>query len=105
MKFPQNLNGDDLELILLQNIRDIKKNDTFFLRINRLLQNIIATLKKEPLAKVGQIKDYLGNTIWCVYDPITGQSARLSSKVEVRLWLEERYYQVNEKMQGLETTD
>lgn len=96
-KFPQNLNGDDLELILLQNLRE-RKQISFFFRIKRLLQQVIDTLNQEPLAKVGQIKDYLGNTIWCVYDPITGQSARLSSEVEVRLWLKERYYQVDEQV-------
>jgi hypothetical protein len=94
MKSPQNLNGDDLELILFQNIKDRRKKKRFLAK----LKQIIVSFSKEPEAKVGKVKDNLGNTIWCVYDPITGQSARLTSEVEVGLWLKERYYQVNDQV-------
>lgn len=96
-KFSQDLNGDDLALILLQTLRERKQKNTFLLKLKHLLRQIIVSLNKEPKAKVGQVKDYYGNTIWCVYDPITGQSARLNFEVEVRLWLKERYYPVDEQ--------
>lgn len=97
----QNPNGDDLALILLQNIKQRKQKQTFLLRLSHLLQKLFVTLVKEPEPTVGQVKDHLGNTIWCVYDPITGQSARLNSEVEVGLWLEERYYQMNEEIRSI----
>lgn len=103
-KFPQNLNGDDLELILFENIRQRKRKNRLF-KIPHLLQQIVFSLKQEPKPKIGQVKNHLGQTIWCVYDPITGQSARLSSEVEVRLWLEARYYQVQEQNAGMKTQD
>lgn len=94
----QTPNGDELALILLQSIKQRKQEQTFLFRLSHLFQKLVVTLIKAPEPRIGRVKDHLGNTIWCVYDPITGQSARLSSEVEVNLWLKQRYYQVNEKV-------
>lgn len=43
--------------------------------------------------QVWQGRDRRGNTYWRVYDPVTKASDSFSSVNEVRIWLEQRYYQ------------
>lgn len=43
--------------------------------------------------KAWQIRDRSGATYWRVYDPATNQAHAFSSEAEVRMWLEQRYYQ------------
>ncbi|MBD1852685.1 hypothetical protein [Leptolyngbya sp. FACHB-711] len=37
--------------------------------------------------------DQMGNPIWHAHDPITGQESEWISEDDLRVWLEERYYQ------------
>lgn len=48
------------------------------------------TTSNEP--KVWTSKDWFGHTVWNVYFPKTGQTIRLSSEEEVRIWLEENLH-------------
>ena len=43
--------------------------------------------------EIWQSRDRHGNLLWNVHDPRSGRSAQLDSEQEVRIWLEERYYQ------------
>ncbi|MBD1867415.1 hypothetical protein H6F95_08910 [Cyanobacteria bacterium FACHB-471] len=45
---------------------------------------------EEP--QISQKRDRSGEVFWRVYDPTTGESARFNSELEVRFWLEQRYY-------------
>jgi hypothetical protein len=45
------------------------------------------TTQDEP--KIWQSKDWFGRSWWNVYLPRTGQTVRLTSEAEVRIWLEE----------------
>jgi len=43
--------------------------------------------------RVWQKHDRQGNPLyWCVYDPELGRSMSFGSEMEVRLWLEHRFY-------------
>ncbi|MBD2460108.1 hypothetical protein H6G89_03525 [Oscillatoria sp. FACHB-1407] len=42
--------------------------------------------------RVWQTQDQTGGIWWNVYDPTTQQTARLLSEMEVRVWIEQRYY-------------
>ena len=50
-----------------------------------------ATRPGEP--KVNFRRDSRGNSYFRVYDPISGRYCNFTSEKEVRIWLEERYYQ------------
>ncbi len=83
---------EELERIFQQQPKQTVNKLAVVSKISRLLQQVVASLTKAPEPRIGRVKDSFGKTAWCVYDPITGQSARLASETEVRIWLEERYY-------------
>jgi hypothetical protein len=83
---------EDLERIFQQQPQSKTNKLTIISKISRLLQQIFISLTKGLEPRICTVKDSFGKTIWCVYDPITGQSARLTSETKVRIWLEERYY-------------
>jgi hypothetical protein len=58
-------------------------------RIRKIL--LFLTAPSEP--KITQRTDLTGNNWWEVYDPITGSSHVFNNEAEVRIWLEQRYYQ------------
>lgn len=52
---------------------------------------LFLTAPSEP--KITQRTDLTGNNWWEVYDPKTGSSRVFNNEAEVRMWLEQRYYQ------------
>ncbi len=83
---------EELERIFHQQPKETVNKLAVVSKISRLLQQVVASLTKAPEPRIGTVKDSFGKTVWCVYDPITLQSARLASETEVRIWLEKRYY-------------
>jgi hypothetical protein len=61
--------------------------------IKRLGQRIAEYFTSQSEIKVWQLQDRSGNTYWCVYDPNTNRSATFGSEEEVRIWIEELFYQ------------
>jgi hypothetical protein len=49
----------------------------------------LAAGSSEP--QISEHSDRQGNIFWRVYDPISQTSARFSSEMEVRIWLDQRY--------------
>lgn len=43
--------------------------------------------------EVWHVKTLAGHDQWRVYDPLTRRSATFGSEAEIRIWLEQRYYQ------------
>ena len=84
----QHLNNQKLETIYPQHQ---KRQKTFFEKLNKLCQQLVFALTKEPEPKIKELKSRFGNTYWRVYDPKTGHSAYLASEAEVRTWLEGRF--------------
>lgn len=61
--------------------------------LRRLGDRIVEYLNSQPEIKVWQRQDRFGNEYWEVYDPNTNRSASLGSEEEVRIWIEELFYQ------------
>jgi len=56
-------------------------------------QYFIRTITSNNEVQVWQKTDRYGNTYWQAYDPKTGKSTSLGSEAEMRIWIEQRYYQ------------
>lgn len=56
--------------------------------LDRFLE--LLNFSNEP--RIWRTIDGNGNTVWCVYDPVSDRSASLESEDEIRAWLEKRYY-------------
>lgn len=61
--------------------------------IKKLGQRIAEYFTSQSEIKVWQLQDRSGNTYWRVYDPNTNRSATFGSEEEVRIWIEELFYQ------------
>lgn len=61
--------------------------------LSHLWQNLFAALTKPQEPQIWQGYDRQGNLWWHGYDPITGRSICRDSEKEMRIWIEERYYQ------------
>lgn len=55
-------------------------------------QNLLVLLSQGSELRVWQTQDRSGVIWWNVYDPMTQQTARLLSEVDVRVWIEQRYH-------------
>lgn len=64
-------------------------------KLNDLWQGVIEFLETSSELYITQIQDAKGQTQWKAFDPTTGQSAQFDSEEDVRVWVEERYYQRN----------
>ena len=53
---------------------------------------LVNTLAVSNEPQVWSSTDWFGHTLWNVYFPRTGQTARFSSKEEARIWLENNLY-------------
>lgn len=60
--------------------------------ISQSFQRLVATSQE---LQVNQKTDRRGHKYWQAYDPKTGDSTSLSSEAEMRVWIEQRYYQSN----------
>lgn len=72
-----------------------KRNLHLRTKLNDLWQAVIEFLETSSELYITQIQDKTGQTQWKAFDPITGQSAQFDSEEDVRVWVEERYYQHN----------
>jgi hypothetical protein len=57
------------------------------------LTNIVRLLTGDSEIRIWQRCDRAGNIVWYVYNPATEQSAQFSSEQEVRVWLDQHYYE------------
>lgn len=61
--------------------------------LSHLRQYLVHILSTSYEPKVWQKVDRQGRTVgWRVFDPESGQTIPFGSELEVRLWLEQRYY-------------
>ena len=88
------LNKERLEVIFSQSESKQVKKSKFFSALNRIWQHLLTILTKDiNELQVWQTSDHLGNTWWNAYEPTTGRSTSLASDAEMRVWIEEGYYQ------------
>lgn len=61
--------------------------------VKAIWQRLLRILTISNELQVVKKKDRNGNTYWQAYDPATGKSTSLGSEAEMRVWIEQRYYQ------------
>ena len=82
-----------LETIFNQSDRKQFEKSNLFSALKGIWQHLLATLTNNNELQIWQTTDNLGNTWWNGYDPATGRSTSLATDTEMRIWIEERYYQ------------
>ncbi|MBD2066745.1 hypothetical protein H6F93_04260 [Leptolyngbya sp. FACHB-671] len=69
-----------------------RRESKFLAGLGQILSSILSILAGNEEPQISQKRDRSGEVFWRVYDPTTGESARFNSELEVRFWLEQRYY-------------
>ncbi len=82
-----------LEKLINQNEENRVKSKPHFSLINSIWKYIVTAMANGHEPRIWKSTDRAGNTWWHGYDPITDQTVCLDSEVEMRVWIEERYYQ------------
>lgn len=63
-----------------------------FTKFKFIASRLICALNFSYELQVWQTSDRHGHTYWHAYDPTTGSSVCVRSAAEMRIWLEQRYY-------------
>jgi hypothetical protein len=82
-----------LNILLKETKQEPTKKQTLFSRLNSIWQHIVKSLIQEQELKIWQSTDRFGNTQWYAYDPVTDSSVTRDSEAEMRVWVEQHYYQ------------
>ncbi|MCL1471899.1 hypothetical protein [Argonema antarcticum] len=64
-----------------------------FAFLNKFWQSLVKGIVSGKDLRVWQKSDRSGNTEWHAYDPATGRSTCVASDAEMRMWIEQQYYQ------------
>ncbi|HEY9761914.1 MAG TPA: hypothetical protein V6D07_05285 [Trichocoleus sp.] len=74
-----------------QSQRTVKgaKNSTF----HQILEQVLDCLSPNQEPRVHCRQNRQGKTVWIVHDPSSQTTRQFGSEHEVRVWLEQRYYQ------------
>jgi hypothetical protein len=67
-------------------ITDIKRY------VQQLWERFLLTFTDNSEPRVWQIRDRNDQVWWNAYDPVSGSTLAYASEAEVRIWLEQRYY-------------
>ncbi|MFB2919704.1 MULTISPECIES: hypothetical protein [Aerosakkonema] len=64
-----------------------------FLFLNKIWQALLKVIVNGNELQVWHKSDRSGHSEWHAYDPATGRHVSASSDTEMRIWIEEQYYQ------------
>lgn len=70
----------------------IKISQSLSEKLQKIFQGVIYALTRGHELQVWRKKDRNGNAYWQAFDPKTRRSTSLSSEAEMRIWIEQRYY-------------
>jgi len=84
---------ESLEILLKETEQEQTKKLGLFSRLNSIWQHLVKSLIQGQELKIWQSTDRFGNTHWYAYDPMTSSSVTRDSEAEMRVWVEQRYYQ------------
>ena len=62
-------------------------------KLLQLRQIWLSTITHRNQVRIWQLSPGTGNSNWNVYDPLTNKIYGFDTEAEVRIWLEQRYYQ------------
>lgn len=71
------------------------KSRFLFTTLKAIWRYSIRSLVGNNELQVLQKTDRYGMSYWRTYDPASGRSTVLGSQAEMRMWIEQRYYQSN----------
>lgn len=60
--------------------------------LNQAAQGLMHWLTDGSMLRVSRVTQQ-GNEVWKVYDPITSHTRYFAQEEDLRVWMEERYYQ------------
>lgn len=61
--------------------------------VSRIVQTLVAKLSNSNDPQIQMKYSSSGHEYWRVYDPVTRKTSTFTSEKDVRVWLEQRYYQ------------
>ncbi|MCL1467774.1 hypothetical protein [Argonema galeatum] len=61
--------------------------------LNKFWLRLVKAMMSGKDLRVWQKSDRSGNKEWHAYDPATGRSTCVASDAEMRMWIEQQYYQ------------
>jgi hypothetical protein len=86
-----------LELITNSTSANTTKSSNFASKLKQIWRVLVDILTSTNQPAIYTTESKSGVTQWIIYDPVTGYRTRLGSEEEVRIWLEQSYYQRQEK--------
>lgn len=86
------LNSQELNA-LIEEVKPAKPNSIKLPDLEQLWNFVLEILTRSPEPKIYEKHDRNGKLYFQVYDPITHQSSTFNTEQEVRIWLDQRYYQ------------
>lgn len=86
------INSQELDA-LIEESRPVKQTSIKLPGLEQLWNSVLGMLIRSSEPKIYQKHDHNGNLYFQVYDPIAHQTSTFSSEQEVRVWLDQRYYQ------------
>lgn len=70
-----------------------KAKSQIFSILDKFCQRLLTGLISKNEVQVWKKSSKNGNSEWHAYDPATGQSTCVASDAEMRIWIEQQYYQ------------
>ncbi|HBR00157.1 MULTISPECIES: hypothetical protein [Roseofilum] len=90
---PEITKGSQLHLTDLKSVPQLPHSIFPGDRLQKLWNYFVAIWWYSDEPRITEKKDRDGNWIYHVYDPLSHQHLMFDSEQEVRVWLEERYYE------------
>ncbi|GAB4237220.1 MAG: hypothetical protein Kow00121_64350 [Elainellaceae cyanobacterium] len=85
------INSQELDT-LLEKAPVANRPSVRFPSLEQLWNLLLDTFAKGSEPRIYQKRDRYGKVFFQVYDPISGRSSTLDSEQQVRMWLDQRYY-------------
>lgn len=83
---------EKLEFLYRQPAKKQAKGD-YLAPFKNFWQKVVNYLNTNNELQIWQSSDRYGRKWWNAYDPFTGRIAKRDSENEMRVWIEQRYYQ------------
>lgn len=70
-----------------------KRNFSWVNGLKQLAKSFVRSIANSSEPRISKKVDRNGNLYYKVYDPTSGASAVFSTEQEIRIWIDQRYYQ------------
>ncbi|HLO47461.1 MAG TPA: hypothetical protein VK211_03445 [Kamptonema sp.] len=87
------LDPETLKLTSIPGKESQTKQQALLSLLKGIFQPLLAAIICRDQIRIWQTSDRYGKTLWHAYDPATGRSTSVATEDEMRVWIEQRYYQ------------